>query len=295
MPIAAFGLFALAHAVLFQLYLPQRYTYPLVPFFSIAIGVLLRPTFESLGAHRRLALVAAPLFGLGAAVLALTAFPLGPRLSLWELGHWLMDAAPLLSLGLVVGIVLAAVARRRTATPVSLGAATALVTASVLTASLAFSGGGQAIETVTCDEPRVYRFLRSLPEDTVVAADPFVSNCIPLATGRPVVVSRKLYQPWALDFFESIRERMFLTVDAFYGSSVDAVIELRERYGADYLVVRKGGDEPTWAQMEPFTSEVKRLRVTTSVPAVERLADRCLAQADNEFQVYRLDCVARAP
>ena len=54
MPIAALGLFGAAQAVLFRLYLPHRYTYALLPFFCIAIGVAVRPTFETLA--RRTAL-----------------------------------------------------------------------------------------------------------------------------------------------------------------------------------------------------------------------------------------------
>ena len=292
MPIAALALFAVAHAVKFQLYLPHRYTYPLLPFFCIAVGVLLRPAFDALAGHRRLALVAAPLFGVAAIVLALTAFPLGPRLSLRELGSWLEDAAPLLALGLVSGLVLAAVAWGRRGTGASLGAATALVAGGMLVASVAYAGGGRGTERLTCDEPGLYRFLRSLPEDTIVAADPFDANCIPLAVRRPVVVSRKLYQPWAVDYFESIRGRMVQTVEAFYGPSVEAVIRLRERYGADYLVVPVGGEERRWTMMEPFTSEVERLRRTTPVPAVERLPRECLAWGDTRFEVYSLDCVS---
>jgi hypothetical protein len=292
MAIAALVLFAVAHAVKFQLYLPHRYTYPLLPFFCIAVGVLLRPTFEALARHRGPVLVAAPLFGVVATVLALLAFPFGPRLSLSELGSWLVDAAPILALGLAVGLVLVYVLRRWTAAAVTLGAATALVAGSVLVASVGYADGGRGTGATTCDQPRLYRFLRKLPEDAVVAADPFVSNCIPLATRRAVVISRKLYQPWALDFFESIRERMFLSVEAFYGPSVDAVLQLRERYGADYLVVRTRGEEAEWLNMEPFTGEVERLRSTVPVPAVERLPERCLALGGREFEVYDLACVA---
>jgi hypothetical protein len=292
MPIAALALFGIAHAVLFHLYLPHRYTYPLLPFFCIVIGVLLRPAFEAFAGHRRLVLVAAPLFGVVAAALALVAFPLGPRLSPSELGSWLLDAAPILAVGLAVGLLLAFVLRRGTAAAVSLGAATALVAGSVLVAAVGYADGGRGTGAVTCDKPGLYRFIRGLPEDAVVAADPSVSNCIPLATRRAVVISRKLYQPWALDYFKSIRERMFLTVEAYYGPSVDAVIELRERFGADYLVVRRRGEEPEWLNMQPFTSEVDRLRSTTPVPAVERLPERCLARPGREFDVYNLACIA---
>ena len=49
---ASLLLWALAQAVLFHLYLPQRYTYALVPFCAILIAVAWRPTWESLARHR---------------------------------------------------------------------------------------------------------------------------------------------------------------------------------------------------------------------------------------------------
>jgi hypothetical protein len=293
MPIAALVLFGIAHAVKFQLYLPHRYTYPLLPFFCIVIGVLLRPTFDRIARPRWLAIAAAPLFGVIATVLALTVFPLGPLLSLPELGSWLSDAAPELAVGLGVGLGLVAVIRWRAAAAIPLGAATALVAGTVLVSSVGHAGEWRQVEGITCDEPRLYAFIRNLPEDTIIAGDPFVSNCIPIATRRAVVISRKLYQPWALDFFESIRERMFLTVDAFYGPSIDSVVELRERYGADYLVVRRRGEEPAWSNTEPFTSEVERLKSTTPEPAIERLPGECLMRPRREFDVYDLACIER--
>ena len=52
MPVVALLGFAAAQAVLFRLYLPHRYTYPLVAFCAIAVAVALRPTWRSLGTSR---------------------------------------------------------------------------------------------------------------------------------------------------------------------------------------------------------------------------------------------------
>jgi hypothetical protein len=48
LPVVSLAAFGVAYAVLFQLYLPHRYTYPLVAFFAIAVGVCLRPTWAAL-------------------------------------------------------------------------------------------------------------------------------------------------------------------------------------------------------------------------------------------------------
>jgi hypothetical protein len=291
-PIAALILFAAAHALLFRLYLPHRYTYALLPFFCIAIAVWIRPTFQALAERRRaLALLAAPLVVLAAMLLALTLFPFGPQLSLDSFGSWLVDAAPYLAVGLAVGLVVAAFVRRGERGRAAAGAA-AVVAGGLLVGAATFAGGTRSPAAERCGDKALYRHLRTLPEETIVAADPFDSKCIPIAARRPVVISRKLYQPWTVGYFELIRERMFQTVEAYYGPSVDAVAALRERYGADYLLVRADQNGQLWGRMQPFASEVQRLRDSVAEPAVERLPKHCVTWSRGELELYSLACVA---
>jgi hypothetical protein len=297
MPIAALLLFGAAHALLFRLYLPHRYTYALLPFFCIAIAVFLRPTFQALTVRSRGWLAAAPALALAVALLALTVFPLGPRLSLSGFGDWLGDGAPYLGIGLAVGTLAAAVVWSQTAGGRAVRAAAAAGAAAVsagslLVAEVAFAGGARSPGASACREANLYSHLRTLPNETIIAADPFDSNCIPIAARRSVVISRKLYQPWAVDYFRVIRERMFQTVDAFYGASIGDVVALRERYGADYLLVRQGAAKRRWPGMEPFTSEVRRLRSSVDVPATEQLPRQCVTWRGRRHELYDLACVA---
>jgi hypothetical protein len=176
---------------------------------------------------------------------------------------------------------------------VAAAGAAAVVTGALLVSATAFAGELRSPGAERCTHEALYHQLRTLPEDTIVAADPFESNCIPIAARRPVVISRKLYQPWAVDFFRLIRERMFQTVDAYYGPSVDDVVALRERFGADYIVVRTGPEpEGRWTRMQPFTDEVRRLRRSVPEPAVQRLPQECLTWSEGNLELYDLACVA---
>src|SRR3712207_5825372 len=82
MPVVALAVFAVAHAVLFTLYLPHRYTYPLLAFFAIFVAVALRPTWTALLSARRWSsvwawfMLAAPV---ALALFAIFAFPIGPH------------------------------------------------------------------------------------------------------------------------------------------------------------------------------------------------------------------------
>ena len=298
MPIASLVLFAAAHALLFRLYLPHRYTYSLLPFFCIAIGIVLRPTLEAWAGRTRLSLLAAAGLPLAVVLVALTVFPLGPQLSISDIGSWLADARSYLLVGLALGLLLALLVWRRTAGQQGVrtaAAAAAVFAGTVLVAEVAFADGGRSPGAASCRDTKLYRHLRTLPKDAIIAGDALDVGCIPIAARRPVVISRKLYQPWDPQYFRVIRDRMFRTVDAYYGPSVGAIIQLRERYGADYFVVETPIRERPWPGMAPFTAEVARLLRSVEVPAALRLPEPCETWRGRRFKVYSLACVAAEP
>jgi hypothetical protein len=106
------------------------------------------------------------------------------------------------------------------------------------------------------------------------------------------VISQKLYQPWNPEYFEIIRDRMSRTVRAYYGPSVDALVDLRTRYGADYVVVRTRVRKHPWRHMAPYSRELRRLLATVQVPAALQLPGRCLTWKRGQLEVYDLACVA---
>jgi hypothetical protein len=297
MAISSFVLFAIAHAVLFRLYLPHRYTYALLPFFCIVIALTVRPTMGVVAARSRVALLSAPALALGAGALALTVFPLGPQQSLARFGSWLEDAVPYLAVGFAVGLLLVGVLWRRASGHAAkpLAAAAAIVASSVLVAEVSFAGGAES-NASPCEEASLYRYLETLPKDAIIAGDPIDMNCIPIAARRPVLISRKLYQPWNPEYFSLIRPRMFDVVRAYYGSSVGALTELRARYGADYLIVRRQTRTRVWqTPMAPFARELRRLLKSVAVPAAQRLPQRCQTWRDARLAVYSLACVSAQP
>jgi hypothetical protein len=294
LPIAGLGLFAAAQAVLFRLYLPHRYTYALLPFFCIAIAVAARPTFEALARRSRLLLIPALGFPLVLGLVALTVFPLGPQLSLVAFGAWLKAAAPYIALGLAVGLLVAAAVWVRAGRENGIGkaaAAAAVIAGAVLVAEVAFAGGGRS-GVAACSDVGLYRYLGTLPKNAIIAGDPGDLDCIPIAARRPVVISRKLYQPWNVDYFKVIRPRMFLMVEASYGPSVQAIVQLSARYGADYFLVRNRLRSRAWPGMAPFTQQANQFLRSGIVPAALRLPAMCETWRSRRLTVYSLACVA---
>ncbi|MGH3034625.1 MAG: hypothetical protein ACRDON_08725, partial [Gaiellaceae bacterium] len=289
MPVVALALFGLAHAFLFRLYLPHRYAYALVPFSAILVAVAWKPTWEELVERLgRARLISAA--GLAAtfalAVLALTVFPFGLRLSPHEALSTLADDTWYLVAALAVGLAAAVLLRRRSA-----ALAASAVAAALLVGQVALAGGDGA-PGFACKRLGLLRYLGTLPKEAVMAGNPTLLDCVPIVSRRAVVMNEKLFQPWEVDFWQMGRRRMFDSIRAYYGNSVRDIVALRERYGADYLVVERDffwlG---AWDGLEPFTSLVLELREEVPTPAVRRLPRECRTWRGRRDVVYDLACV----
>lgn len=290
MAIVSLALFGLAQALLFRLYLPHRYVYPLIPFLAIFIALAWRPTWQALADRLNrpwlwalLALVLPP----AVAFLALTVFPLGFRRSPERALAVFRDYAPYLAIALAFGVVLALLLHNRRARWIGAAA----VAGALLVGEIGVAG--KRTPGVPCKRIEVLNYLGTLPKDAIIAGNPVELGCVPVVSKRAVVISEKLFQTWEVHYWHFTRRRMFDSVIAYYGGSLDAVLALRRRYGADYIVVEKRFQTKGWKRKAPFTGFVKDLRKTVETPAVRRLPRECRTWSGDKDEVYDLACVAR--
>jgi hypothetical protein len=301
MAVSAFVLYGVAYAVLFRLYLPDRYTYPLFPFCCVAIAVGWQPTFESFGRRLRWLLVPAGLAVTAvAAFLALRVAPLGPLFSARYLRRTLNDASATVEVGLVVAVVACFLLLRRSGGGMrAMVAVAAVLAGTLLLTEVAIAGGGVS-PAVKCQyDPALLHYLGSLPPSAIIAGDPLSMDCVTIVSKRPVVISRKLYQVFSTDYLRVARPRMFAMINAYFGTSRAKIDALRTRYGADYLVVipsmLRGPKLPRdWYRMAPFGGVVAKMMRSDTVPAAGRLPARCRTWHDTKVEVYSLACVARS-
>ncbi len=296
-------LYALAFAVLFRLYLPNRYTYPLLPFSCVAIAVAWRPTFESLGRRLRpaLAWLLIPLglaISLAAAYLAVRVVPLGPTLSSARL-RFLLDHGerPVVAVSIVVAVVASALVWRRGGAVARVVGVAAVLAGTLLLAEVAIAGRGISTAGHCGRDRGMLQYVGTLPKNAIIAGDPTTIGCVTIVSKRPVVISRKLYQVFSTKYLSVARPRMFAMIAAYFGDSRPKILALRRRYGADYLVVKPGSlaghtAGPGWRQMAPFTGIVERLMRSTRGRAALQLPARCRTFQDGHNEVYDLRCVA---
>ena len=285
MPVAALLCFAVAQAVLFRLYLPHRYTYPLIPFFAITVAVLLRPTWDAIAPRARPVVFAAACAPLAIALLALTVFPLGTRTPLAELG------TPALIAVAVAGVVAAAVAGARRS------AALGAVLAGLLLVAVILAGSDRLVRGSRCPTPPVVGYLASLPKDAIVAGDPADLKCLPATAKRAVVISTQLAPAYEVGYFLRGRQRMFADLRAVYGPSRAAIGALGDRFGATHLWIRRAqtASGRRWPPngRRPYGPFVRGL-LAQGTPASLALPAACRTFRRGNDEVYDIACVQRA-
>ncbi len=268
MPVASLAAFGLAQATLFELYLPHRYTYPLLAFFAIVVAVLLRPSWEALPKWGRIALAVAPV---PLAIFAQAVFPLGP---LGPVPLWL------------AALTIPAVVLRGPA-----------VAGLVLLAALV-ALPGRVPPGQICPATPAMEYLSTLPKTAVIAGDPQEIKCVPVSANRPVVISTQLAFSYERGYLLDARARMFDSLRAYYGPSRAALRDLAARYGATHLLVYGGtlrreraGQHRIWTSArEPYGALVHSL-LRNGKPAVLHLPARCRRWHSGEQAIYDLRCL----
>jgi hypothetical protein len=296
-------LFGLSYAVLFRLYLPNRYTRPLEPVCCIVIGVCWRPTWCAL--QRRLGTWSLPVVAVALPIaiawIGVRYMKLGPQLNLTGSRRLLESGAGTLAWAVLAGVVLCVAAilwnRRGLERPPLVALVCAVFSAAVLVGAVTGAAGGR--DFITCGQPRLQAYLRSLPKDAIIAGDPVKLDCVPIESDRAVVISRKLYQPVDANYLSVIRPRMFGMLRAYYGASRRAIADLRSRYGADYLVVQRSlltahQALPAYTNMAPFEKLIDTLLEQSATRAALGLPATCAVWHHSDLTLYDLRCVSRA-
>jgi hypothetical protein len=299
---ASLILFGVSYAVLFHLYLPNRYTYALIPFYCIVIAVSWYPLWNAYGERLRWLL---PVLAVGvpAAVVwyAGSKFDLGPLLPPATLRDTVVDGWVTIACAVAAGAALAAVVyflrTDRGMGAVALIVLLCAVLAGSLLTGVVAEAGWQISKGHDCSKDQaLYSYLRTLPKQAIIAGDPKAIDCVPIEAERGVVISRKLYQPFDYTFLKIVRPRMANMLRAYYGSSRSAIADLGTRYGATDLVVDRKLltlKRPflRFTSMAPFAAVVRRDLSPPSQRAALHLPRSCEVWSQGDLAVYDIPCV----
>ncbi|MEK6563870.1 MAG: hypothetical protein AABZ65_02440 [Candidatus Omnitrophota bacterium] len=132
-----------------------------------------------------------------------------------------------------------------------------IVTLSIIIIFLPFLNG----DLCTFRNKDLYKFLSTLPKDSLLAAHPSDANEIPLYSKRKVFVQEELSHPFYKNYYLMVSRRTHDFFRLYYSNSIDEAVNICRRYRIDYLVVKKGHFEKKYLYkkdfyFEPFNTKI---------------------------------------
>jgi hypothetical protein len=85
----------------------------------------------------------------------------------------------------------------------------------------------------------LYAFLKTLPENGMIAAPPGLASNIPVYANRSVLLSNEAYIPFHQSYFREMKSRLKDWMLAYYATDSRPVLSLVSKYHIDYLIIQQ--------------------------------------------------------
>jgi glycosyltransferase involved in cell wall biosynthesis len=110
-------------------------------------------------------------------------------------------------------------------------------------------------------QKKLYAFLATLPQDSLIAAYPDTADGIPLFSRRKVFINEELSVPLFDRYWDTVRGRTYDLLSAYYAADKSVVDSFIRRNGITHIVIEQGRFSPAFLSgriyFEPFGSWAK--------------------------------------
>ncbi len=258
--VVAFGLFFAAHALLFKLHLPSRYTgytlrFLLVFAAAIALTVLLEAGLRWITASGTISSSG----GAGR-----ERSPSTPR--------WLRQ--------IVVG---------------GLGA----IAAAALLLYPRYIGDFPADEYRVGQSPELYEFFAQQPKDTLIASLLEEADFLPTFSNRSILFGREYAIPYHKAYGAAIRQRANDLIRAQYTTDSTEFVRFLQTYGVDFWLLNRNAFRPTALQglklrQYPAAVAEAQAQLQQGTPVLAKLVDQCTDFQSGALLVLNAVCLERS-
>lgn len=111
----------------------------------------------------------------------------------------------------------------------------------------------------------VVKYLSNVPEDSIIASTPSISDPIPTFARRKVLFSQKLMLSFHSEYYKKIQKRVYDFCYAYYSDSWEVIKSFCLRYSVDYIILNKndfsGKDNNNEIGFpEPFRGYIEKIK-----------------------------------
>lgn len=175
---------------------------------------------------------------------------------------------------------------------------TAIAIGALLYPTYAVQAYPQRLGYVTANNPKLYKFLRQQPKDSVIATLSELGDFIPSFAQRRVLTAREYSIPYHWDYYKKIRQRTQDLIQAQYSSSPADVKQLIQQYRVDLWLVDRNAftieylQQNDWLkQFQPETREAIANLKHHQVSAIAQKIDQCSIFQTPEINLLASKCL----
>ena len=147
---------------------------------------------------------------------------------------------------------------------------------------------------------QLYYFFAQQPKDTLIASLAEEANNLPTFSQRSILVGREYAIPYHVGYYRRFRERTLELIEAQYSQDLAPAKQLIQKYGIDFWLLEPLSFTPEYLsknhwrwQFYPAKQAAERLK-RGEMPALAGLVGRCSVFDKEGFSVLPADCILKA-
>lgn len=150
------------------------------------------------------------------------------------------------------------------------------------------------INTITITNKEFYTFLGSLPDNCLIAGNPYVMDNIPLLAKRKVLFTSELSYPYYKNYYQKIKEMTYSLFNAYYTDSFNKFLVFCKKNNINYFIVRKVDFTKYFLEKKmfyylPFNEHIILLTSKKDTFALTKIPPDLACYEDKEYIVLNLN------
>ena len=147
--------------------------------------------------------------------------------------------------------------------------------------------------------PRIFTFLAEQPKDTLVASVVDEVNNIPTFAQRSIFIGREYAIPYHVGYYEQFHERAIALIQAQYTADLQELQDFIRTYGIDYWLLDKDAYELDYAADIWINQYLSDLQPTMdafaagATPALSRIPKRCSVIKEADLRLIDAACILK--
>ncbi len=149
-------------------------------------------------------------------------------------------------------------------------------------------------------EPALYEFFKAQPKDILIASLAEEANNLPTFARRSILVGREYAVPYQMGYYKKFRDRALELIQAQYSPDLSDVQNFAQKYGVDFWLLEKGAFTPDYIaknrwlrQYQPAAGDAIARLDRGIRPALADVSRRCSVFETGSFFVLQVDCIVK--